>query len=265
MKSITLSEMLERRSRILYREQVVSIVSRWCILGLLFQFTTQVLAFEHLTYRYQVKEGKGVDVCQHMLKVYSARFTKLWSGDKASKQHSASNAYWKTIYSRQPSSAEYDAIKWNFHYYKRNGREEPVLHAEFDIDNDGTNELVLKTGFFYGSPGSWDYIEIYPAGSIDFSKFATRADYERNILPHRRAEIAYPLHQRLFIFRGTTFISGYVYTPREFRGANPSEPFAPPEFLLIRKYVGGPARDAVEQEKSMKPVCTFNMIQSIRR
>ncbi len=225
----------------------------------------QAGAFD-ITYRYELADGNATKVCRHMLSVYNKRFSRPWD-HKSLPEESLRNGDWKTIYSREPSSPEYEAIKWRTHHYDWNGSAQPVLYAEFDIDNDGVDELILKTAFFYGSPGSWDYLEIYPSKSVDFTKFKTRADYQETVAPHRLALIGFPIHQRPFVVAGTTYLSGYVYTPREGRGANPAEPFTPPEYLLIRRYVGGRAKDAAEQEKfgSMKPVCKFNMIQLIAK
>jgi hypothetical protein len=70
-------------------------------------------------------------------------------------------------YSRQPTSAEFEAIDW------REGRIEygqpaglgTALVAEFDIDNDGQSELVIKSAFVRtyesdGGRGGWDYIYV---------------------------------------------------------------------------------------------------------
>jgi hypothetical protein len=75
------------------------------------------------------------------------------------------------------------------------------------------------------------------------------------------------VHQRPFVYKGRTYIHGYTYTPREFAGANPAEPFGAPEYLLINEYLGGPANDAAAQSRnrSMKLVCKYNMIQQPQR
>lgn len=218
-----------------------------------------------INYRYELTDGKKLEVCSHMLGVYNKHFRKPW--DVTAQKKDDAEEFWETRYSKYPTSPEFDAIQWTTHRYKHNSASNTALYSEFDIDNDGVQDLVVRVGFFRGSPGSWDYIWVFSKGTVDLSQFRTHADFVQRIAPKRKASLGYPAHERPFIYRGRTYIHGYVYTPRTSPGTSASEPFAPPEYLLINEYVGGPATDAEEQarSKSMKLVCRYKMIQQVQR
>jgi hypothetical protein len=224
---------------------------------------SQTLAFD-ISYRYALIEGKNLEVCRHMLGVYDRSFRKPWSVDTtAPRGEDKTEVFAETLYSRYPTSPEFDAIAWKAHPYKVSRNQHSALYAVFDIDNDGVKDLVLRVGFFTGSPGAWDSLWVFPPGAVDFSQFDTHADFLERIAPKRRARIGYPPHQRPFIYRGRTYLHGYVWTPRRQPGTNPDEPFAPPEHILINEYLGGPVDDGATQtlDRSMKLVCKYAMRQ----
>ena len=235
-------------------------ITAWSSL-IFFFFAHKALAFEE-TYRYRLVYGKKAEVCRHMLGVYNKSFTKPWSEKQAKGQAGGDEQYWETQYARFPTSPEFEAILWKVHPYKVNENPHSALYAKFDIDNDGTGDDVLRMGFFNGSPGSWDYISVFPVGVVDLDQFKTQDDFLTNIAPKRKSVLGYPVHQRPFIYKGRTYLHGYTFTPRNTPGADAAEPFSPPEYLLIREYLGGAANDAELQEMSMKLICKFEMIQS---
>jgi hypothetical protein len=218
----------------------------------------KVLAFD-LSYRYELVEGKQLEVCRHMLDIYITSFARPWADSAPPKVERGTAQTWETQYSLYPTTPEFEAIHWQAHHYGS----DPGYSALFDIDNDGLEDLVVRVGFFSGTPGSWDYIWVFSKGAVDLSEFRTHDDFLRRIAPKARARIGYPIHQRPFLFNGRAYIHGYTYTPEKFRDADPAEPFAPPEYLLIREYRGGRADDADVQKRnrSMKLICKFNMIQ----
>ncbi|HZM36205.1 MAG TPA: hypothetical protein VFC18_17170 [Burkholderiales bacterium] len=222
------------------------------------------LAFE-ISYTFALLQGKELELCRHMLRTYKDGFARPWVEHAPINDEHKTEAFWETQFARYPSSPEFDAIRWKAHTYKvaNTSRSRSALFAEFDIDNDGSKDLVVRVGFFTGSPGSWDYLWIFDPGGVQFNEFHTHADFLKRIAPSRRAVIGYPLHQRPFIYKGRTYLHGYVYTPREFPGSNPAEPFGAPEYFLINEYVGGPARDGDEQQRhrSMKLLCKYELIQ----
>src|SRR5712691_8797836 len=175
-----------------------SSLSSWallCVLLGLFAGTSRALAFD-VSYRYEVIEGKDLEICRHMLGTYNKLFKKPWSDEWARKQRSETEILAETLYSRYPTSPEFDAIRWQVHPYLVSKNQHSALYAEFDIDNDGVNDLVVRVGFFTGSPGSWDYISVFPLGTVNLSEFRTQADFLERIALKRRAVLGYPVHQR---------------------------------------------------------------------
>lgn len=224
--------------------------------------TSRALGFE-ISYHYELIQGKRLPMCQHMLETYNTLFIRPWSSEGERRRNSEPKASGETLYALHPSSPEFDAIQWKVHSYLVGKNQHSALYSEFDIDNDGVNDFVLWVGFFDGSPGSWDYISVFPLGAVDLSDFRTHSDFLEHIVPKRKAVLGYPVHERPFIYKGRTYIHGYTFTPRKFAGGDAAEPFAPPEYTSITEYLGGPANDAEVQRRnrSMKPVCKFNMIQ----
>lgn len=244
---------------------LIPLAARWakiCVGLTLLGGAGPAIGFD-ISYHYELTEGKKLDVCRHMLKTYNKLFRIPWSDRWAPRERGRFGVLAETLYAVHPSSPEFDAIRWRTHTYTTHGIEHTALYAEVDVDNDGVKDLVIHKGFFTGSPGSRDYLYVFPLGSVDLGSFRTQTDFLERVSPKRTAVLGYPVHERLFVFKGRTYVHGYVFTPRTFPGADPSEPFGRPEYLLIREYLGGPATDGGVQArvKSMRTVCTFNMAQ----
>jgi hypothetical protein len=243
-------------------------VTTYAAVPLLSVTSSGALAFD-MSHRYTLREGGEHEVCRHMLDVYNTRFVKAWSRERPKGTKREVKAAVLSGFARYPSSPEFDAIKWQVQWYTVGSMriDDVALYAQFDIDNDGTDELVVWKGFFNGSPGSWDYLSIFGLGAFDIRDLRTAEDFLGGFSEKRKAVLGYPVHQRPFIYRGRTYLHGYTYTPRGYPGADPAEPFAPPENILIREYVGGPANDAEVQNRSgsMRLVCKYDMIQRPKR
>lgn len=241
------------------RKQLASVVTAVCLflLGL-----DTASAFE-ISYSYELLKGKERAVCQRMLEVYSTGFKKPWSADNLANQPRSLELL-QTRFSRFPTSPEFDSVKWIAHPYEIKGSSNFALYSNIDIDNDGTSELVLKLRFFQGSPGTRDYLYVFPQGAIDFSEFRTHDDFLSRFIEKRITVLEHPVHQRPFIFRKRTYIHRYQFTPRTFPGANPDQPFGAPEYIVISEY-RGPAKPSAKQMPKrggvMREVCKFEMVQ----
>jgi len=224
--------------------------------------TTRAMAFD-ITYRYELVVGRDREVCRHMLGIYRKEFRRPWA-DRAASLGNRDEELWETQYARFPKIAEFDAIRWKAHPYQTSLRR-TALFAEFDLDNDGANELVVHLGFFTGSPGSRDHFWIFPLASVDITEIRTHADFVARIADKRITVLDHPVHQRPFIYKSRTYLHAYDYTPAAHPGSNPSEPFAPPEFITISEY-RGPLVNAPEAKLErrggvMNVVCKIKMIQ----
>lgn len=168
---------------------------------------------EKIEYRYELKQGKGKPVCEHMTKVFNEKFRAPWIDayaiqrieDAADKYPGESRtvfgkllkdvferlpgvgfdpeSVFAMLYSKYPESQEFDAVQWRDWSYQRQGEFSKipvsiaVLVAELDIDNDGQKEWVVKHGFMHHRPTNY----VSPNGNADqagsdgFSIFSTEA------------------------------------------------------------------------------------------
>lgn len=204
-------------------------------------------------YRYELEVNNDPTVCQHMGKVYNAYFRQPWkhhgSGSKEYEEgglytfpklpgveHFARTAF-VMRYSKWPSSPEFDAIPWRegrhiialepnsssspyaylfkdkTQYNKQGQPLGSLLVADFDIDNDGQAETIVKNDFMIGAPQwefhSGDEFHLFPKGSFDPWSFNTAnflAQYRAvGILPRKLGEFM----TRPFILNGMTYLSSY--------------------------------------------------------
>ncbi|HIJ90692.1 MAG: hypothetical protein OEV89_07980 [Desulfobulbaceae bacterium] len=194
-------------------------------------------------YRYELEVNNDATVCQHMGKVYNAYFRQPWkhhgSGSKEYEEgglytfpklpgveHSARAAF-AMRYSKWPSSPEFDAVPWRegqsaiiippgtslYNSPPDKVQYSCVLIADFDIDNDGRVETVVKDDFMGGGPQtefhSGDSFSIFTRGSIDPATLTSNDRFSQyrtdGIQPRHLAEFM----ARPFIFNGRTYLSGY--------------------------------------------------------
>ena len=147
-------------------------------------------AIDHFdVYRYRLEINQHPRLCEHMQRVYNGEFRQPWDY----RDRSVSDAFPKLDYvvpdavlehdlfhSKYPSTPEFERIPWKegrgyFDNDLKNAR--PVLIAQFDINNDGTDDLVIKHSFMLspcpggGScPGGEDHIAVLRPGALDISK-----------------------------------------------------------------------------------------------
>jgi hypothetical protein len=233
--------------------------------GLAFAPLSYARSGASMTYAYSSEINKDSALCKHMSEVLNSRFRNLWKRDafsaKDPSRYAANSRYvfpllpWAShsnqftfdmSLSKSPSSDEFDAIAW------KEGRVTtgspsatktaesevalPVLIANVDVDNDGSQDTIVKYGF---SPG-YDHLasgEGLSAEAIVVWRsqvWQLPADMSLwkllNSQPATRAPIVYnAAYLRPFIYDHHTYLARYDYerlTPegkRRLKGGHPRE------------------------------------------
>ncbi len=218
-----------------------------------------------MTYAYSSEINKDSALCRHMSDVFNSRFRSPWKRDafseKNSSHYAANSRYvfpllpWAShsnrftfdmSLSRSPSSDEFDAVDWKEGRVTTGGPSKtrsadsevvvPVLIANVDIDNDGSQDTIVKYGF---SPG-YDHLasgEGLSAEAIVVWRsqvWQLPSDMSLwkllNSQPATRAPIVYnAAYVRPFIYERHTYLARYDYerlTPegkRRMKGGHPRE------------------------------------------
>lgn len=249
-------------------------------------------------YRYDMDISHDDYVCQHMLEVYNTKFIEPWNQQKFPQPNFADyfprlpgvdynyKLQLNTIYSKYPTSPEFEAIKWREGRTWLQGGEwlrghkpeditlYPMLVAEFDIDNDGVTETVFKNSFMYefaveglDNPYSADddHLEIYPEGGFVFNGIPELGEIAHG-QPNGPAPRFLEARQlRPFILNGVTYLSKY----EPFWSAKKLDKFTPrghllpiKEYLYIVKYKGGGQfiKFGKYTKEEMESVCRLRMI-----
>jgi len=195
-------------------------------------------------YRYVLEESKDDKVCRHMEKVYNGYFAFPWKRPMLDREgtYGPNSRYafpklpgvthddrmtFDMTYSRLPSTPEFDAIEWKEGRYRfvvrrDDHRDRPMLVAEFDIDNNGRADIVIKPQFilgFYPSRRSWpggeDAFFVFDKREIDLSQPLTfEMFYEGQSGRKKPARIGFapgaPYRLiRPFVLDGLTYLSAY--------------------------------------------------------
>jgi hypothetical protein len=217
------------------------------------------LAADDDAYHYQLTKNNDPDVCQHMYYVYSNNFKYPFrtSGEVADYSPGGKFALpllpgvkadglksMNMMYSLQPSSPEFDAIKWH------EGHDEydaAIMVTDVDINNDGKLERVIKHGFmgsYYDSkhPND-DDIVIFTKNAFDsIKRRVTLEDIFKVADPNGFPAVlaGWPInsvHYRIlrpFIYKNTIYLSGYGI-----RGWSKKLGWPLGEHVDIVKYVNG--------------------------
>ena len=245
---------------------------------------TAAMAGEQDPYRYALETSVDGKVCSHMQTVYNTYFRYPWKRPFLTKltddpeygadspyafpklpgvAHDSSAALLMS-FSRRPSSPEFDAIAWREGRidYGQPAGEGPALVAVFDVDNDGTQELVIKSAFARtyesdGGRGGWDYVYIFKdrriqelPNPIPLGAFRPKGLTGPALIvqspgfPYRFV--------RPFRLKGVTYIAAY---DQSYRGKTVSE------FVDILKYLGGGYLVKVGERSQVKVsrVCRLRM------
>jgi hypothetical protein len=120
---------------------------------------------ERDSYRYQLELNGDAKLCGQMDKAFNSAFRRPWQRPKGKA------ADW--VYSTQPSSGEFSALKWREGRSFFSGSSSPqaaTLLAEFDIDNNGTRDLVVKTQFMKSPAAGTEQIWVLSPKAFDAAK-----------------------------------------------------------------------------------------------
>jgi hypothetical protein len=173
-------------------------------------------------------------------------------------------------YSAFPTSPEFDAIQWREGrgiWDEEGKRVQPFLVADFDIDNDGRPDRVVKSGFMLSfwpagrAPGGEDELWIFDEGQLDLTQTVILSAFYKNVGQRRPARVAYDTlglsvrSIRPFIHNGITYLSVYEQWA-------PNDPKRWRETMWVLKYrsgggnLGGGNWEPVKVDR----VCHFRMI-----
>ena len=242
---------------------------------------THALADSDDRYRYDLVQSKEERLCRHMEKVYNERFAYPWKrpyltveqegpygpqSDYAfpklsGVEHDARMAF-ETSFSRQPTSPEFDAIEWREGRYTMPGNPPgyellPMLVANADIDNDGVQEIVIKSMFmltYYPAgraPGGEDTLFVFEPDTInlnktmDFKSFYRGQDGKPKPAMIGVSDGYFNRIIRPFVFEGVTYLSAYVqgWSPRVADPDSLSPYYHDPkdavEVMWVDRYRGG--------------------------
>lgn len=249
-------------------------------------------------YRYKLEMSKDDKVCRHMEKVYKKYFRTPWASppddwnDERKKNVSTRlpgvefNADLMGLMDRAlfPSSPEFEAIKWREGRYKyqttdtKSGGEvvitgtiiNPLLVADFDIDNDGKMDTVIQGGFFEGMVYGIDSFSVYPAGTVDLKDLVGESVVKvRDVQSFREVDgmgetlsvgVDTWRSLRPFILGGVTYLSGARYES-PYDGFKPNHIYK--DYVDILKYIKGSSfrKGRNQPPLEFETICRFRMTE----
>lgn len=217
---------------------------------------------EFATYRYELTMSKNDKVCEHMGEVYNDNFALPFDYRKFSNIEQFGRGAMPPLPSKYPSSAEFAAVPWKYpKIFTEDGKELFALPvAEFDIDNDGKNEIVVKTQFFDGTPDGSEMLRIFRQGQLDLERTVTWKELSTGQDDKGRPTIIqWGAIMRPFILNQVSYISVYTFSAP----ASPAQKSAvhePPQTMEVKRYIRG----SLYQDNQMvfDDVCRFNMLRA---
>ena len=218
-----------------------------------------------ISYDYKLVMNKNPKLCKHMEEVYKTHFKRPWDLEPLGGWEQLlknDRVLLKTAYSRYPTSPEFSAIEWKDYMYKDEFGDRPLLIAEFDIDNDGTKDLVLKPSFFSGgNPDQWEFLLIFQPGELNLDQSLSRRDVWGEGKALRPKVISDAAVMRPFLFNGIAYLSWYDFYRYDL-GEPKTPAHQPPEFMEIKKYKGGGIIGQREKlPLLLENICKFEMIR----
>ena len=145
---------------------------------------------------------------------------------------------------------------------------QPFLAADFDIDNDGRPDRVVKSFFMLSFwpadrsvPGGEDELWIFDEGQLDLARTVVLSAFSKHVGHRRPARIADTTlglaarSIRPFTYKGVTYLSVYEQLAEEY--PNPYR-----ETMWVLKYQSGGANLGGGKWEPVKAdrVCRFRMI-----
>jgi hypothetical protein len=248
------------------------------------------------TYRYILKENRNPEVCGHMLRVFNDKFTHLWDAppmpwSKKNQDYAADSKYafellpgvehstaatFEMRFSAQPTSPEFSAIHW------KEGRgipggcpagetcpgeaPQPILVADFDIDNNGTIDTVIQQQFFGGyrrARDSQEYLIVWRSQNFTIRGVADIWKLEHPMNQALTPIISLDMYARPFIYAKQTYVARYVQDLGQ--SADLTSWTKPParEDMLVQRYsfTGRKEKKTGRSQWTAWTVCDFRMKQ----
>lgn len=195
------------------------------------------------SYAYRLETGRDTQVCRHMLGIYNDNFSEPWNLgplplDEPPFPMLPGVEYDKRLggvviaFSAFPSSPEFEAVNWREGRVIRNAAKNEttrMLVAEVDLNNDGQNEILLKTAFMLSytpaggsAPGGQDTIFAFRKNQVDLSIGVTGQMLYRQTGSESPVQIddgTLGMSARIirpFIYKGVTYLSVYEQLVPEF-------------------------------------------------
>lgn len=212
---------------------------------------------ETCSYRYELVLNKNDKVCKHMKQVFDEKFARPFDLYGFSEKQTRETLF--PIYSHYPSSDEFEMVVWrnlNVVREKTDGTTFPwiVPIAEFDIDNDGEAEVVIKDDWFNGERDSQETILIFKRDEIDPKQLTKWSELVGQPGKRPRAIGNGERIIRTFIFDGMSYLMMYEAAGR---GA-----FWGRQTMWVRQYKGGGrVYHPEETPLEIEDICKFNMIR----
>ncbi len=212
---------------------------------------------EQCNYRYELVLNKNDKVCKHMKEVFDWSFRRPFDLRGISEKQQREEFF--PVYSHYPSSKEFDAVVWRNPILIRESHDGTVFQwpmpiAEFDVDNDGENEVVIKGTWFNGERDSQETILIFKRDEIDPKQITKWSELVGQ--PGKRPRVIGNGERiiRPFIFDGSSYLMMYE---AEGRGA-----FWGQQTMWVRQYKGGGrVYHPEETPLEIEDVCKFNMVR----
>ncbi|HEY1214040.1 MAG TPA: hypothetical protein VGE93_10465, partial [Bryobacteraceae bacterium] len=175
-------------------------------------------------------------------------------------------------YSKVPSSPEFDAIGWQegralIGEPNESGGNKPlpILVAYFDIDNDGSLDTVVKTGFNSGysrmanGKSNWlndEYLVVWRGVRVDFSQL-------RHVWPRKDElpDAKWPFTEngtylRPFLYAGRTYLASYeIDLGENYDAMLPKETMS----IIELSYTGASSNFTHQPVWDHKLVCRYRM------
>ncbi len=267
------------------------------ILGFLVCLTNsmQGVAGEFDAYRYKLEQNNNKKVCSHMAGVYNKFFKKPFNTINDEAEYVGSGGVLPPLlpgakedlgsfinmrFSFQPTSPEFDAIKWQLgketHHYRGVADaylNTPFIAADMDINNDGQVETVVKDAFMGCyipgcDAGHADDLSIFRKGDIDLMLGPIEWDvFFKGQNDHPPLAIIYGPQSscdlvRPFIYDGVTYLSCYHRKwLRDFRDFRDPRNLTPArEYTDVLKYQGVEKLPDGRKPIKAETVCKFRMI-----
>jgi hypothetical protein len=251
------------------------------------------MAAEDDNYTYKLEVNNNDKVCTHMVSVYNKYFKKPFKTINDEKEYVKGGgvlppllpgakddlrSFVEMRFSFQPSSPEFDAIKWRVGKQitrtagKIDALNTPFIAADIDINNDGELKTVIKDEFMtcylpYNSCSPADSWSVFRKGDIDLMKGPIEWD-----VPIQgqdgRPPLAYIYGRsstcnvvRPFIYEGVTYLSCYhrkwLNDASDFRIGTPHR-----EYTDVLKYQGIEKVPRGRTLLKAETVCRFRMTVS---